>query len=154
MGIAVGGVYFGKLMSGHLLSLSRCLLNCKKENRGEYLEGIFAQILGPQLAILLPISLHIKQPSIWPLIRGKGTNLAGAECELERWKLENVHSLQKLIETNLKDHIESARRALPAWVDSPGLGLKVLSKMSSVFLMKLQTSLRKSDKSVSSGLVD
>ena len=29
--------------------------------------------------------------------------MAGAECELERWKLENVHSLQKLIETNLKD---------------------------------------------------
>ena len=42
----LGGVYLGKLMSGHLLSLSRCLLNSKKENRGEYLERIFAQNIG------------------------------------------------------------------------------------------------------------
>ena len=39
------GVYFGKLMSGHLLSLSRCLLNCKKENRGEYLDEYLLKIL-------------------------------------------------------------------------------------------------------------
>ena len=46
-------VYLGKLMSGHLLSLSRCLLNCKKENRGEYLlkilESQYAKIGKPKL---------------------------------------------------------------------------------------------------------
>ena len=45
-------VYLGKLMSGHLLSLSRCLLNCKKENRGEYLlkilESQYAKIAKPK----------------------------------------------------------------------------------------------------------
>ena len=72
------GVYLGKLMSGHLLSLSRCLLNCKKENRGEYLEGIFAQNIGVTIrqdSAKIANSSSSANPVIcgWPVIPAKKT---------------------------------------------------------------------------------
>ena len=47
-------------MSGHLLSLSRCLLNCKKENRGEYLEEYLLKILESQKAKITQKSQFIQ----------------------------------------------------------------------------------------------
>ena len=72
------GVYLGKLMSGHLLSLSRCLLNCKKENRGEYLEGIFAQNIGVTIrqdSAKIANSSSSANPVIcgWPVIPAKNS---------------------------------------------------------------------------------
>ena len=60
-------------MSGHLLSLSRCLLNCKKENRGEYLEGIFAQNIGVTIrqdSAKIANSTSLAKPVFcgWPVI--------------------------------------------------------------------------------------
>ena len=74
----MGGVYFGKLMSGHLLSLSRCLLNCKKENRAEYLDGIFAQNIGVTIHQDLA-KMPIGRADQWPQPKTRREKMLGGK---------------------------------------------------------------------------
>lgn len=87
----------GKLMLGHPLSLSRCLLDCKKENRGEYLDEYLLKILESPSAKIKSQNANPPKTKKWERVGQTWQGVNGGRRRGEKGEIKE--SAKRLIET-------------------------------------------------------